>query len=114
MDKPNMGFQKITFEPINFSGCIQVRSGLDYSILHEIAEGWNQTEIADSEFKARGKNFWTMQKAEEKDGTVMALGTTVKSGHQLFSSFRLSSNVKMETSFIKEEKLAGQDVTLEL
>lgn len=114
MDKPNMGFQKITFEPLNFSGSIQIRSGLDYSILHEIAEGWNQTETADNEYVARGKNFWTMPKAQEQDGMVMALGSTVKSGHQLFSSFRLNSNMKFEASFIKEEKLAALDVSLEL
>ncbi|MDP4182498.1 MAG: glycosyl hydrolase family 65 protein [Bacillota bacterium] len=114
MDKPNMGFQKITFEPLNFSGSIQIRSGLDYSILHEIAEGWNQTESADSEYTARGKNFWTMPKAQEQDGMVMALGTTVKSGHQLFSSFRLNSNMKFDASFIREEKLVALDVSLEL
>jgi len=112
MDKPNMGFQKISFEPLNFNGEIKIRSGLDYSILHEIAEGWDQTETADNEFKARGKNFWTMERAEEKDGMAMTLGKTIKSGHQLFSSFRLSSNMEMNPSFVTEEKLAAQDVTL--
>jgi maltose phosphorylase len=114
MDKSNMGFQKITFEPLNFSGNIQIRSGLDFSILHEIAEGWNQTETADTEFKPRGKNFWTMQSAGEIGGMVCALGKTIKSGHQLFSSFSLNSNMKLDTSFIKEEKLAALDFTLEL
>jgi maltose phosphorylase len=114
MDKSNMGFQKITFQPLNFSGNIQIRSGLDFSILHEIAEGWNQTETADTEFTPRGKNFWTMQSADEIGGMVCALGKTIKSGHQLFSSFSLNSNMKLDTSFIKEEKLAALDFTLEL
>jgi maltose phosphorylase len=114
MDKSNMAFQKITFKPLNFNGNIQIRSGLDFSILHEIAEGWNQTETAETEFKARGKNFWTMQNAEESDEMVCALGKTIKSGHQLFSSFRLNSNMKLDTSFIKEEKLAALDFNLEL
>lgn len=114
MDKPNMGFQKISFEPLNFSGSIHVQSGLDYSILHEIAEGWNQVETSDNEYKARGKNFWTLEKAESNALGISALGKTIKSGHLLFSSFRLNSNKELNTSFIQQEKLVLLDFSLEL
>lgn len=114
MDRPNMGFQKIAFEPLNFSGNVHVQSGLDYSILHEIAEGWNQVETSDSEFKPRGKNFWTLEKAEYNGDGISAMGKTIKSGHLLFSSFRLYSDKKLDTSFIRQDKLAVLSFSLEL
>jgi len=114
MDRPNMGFQKITFEPLNFSGNLLVQSGLDYSILHEIAEGWNQVETSDSEFKPRGKNFWTLEKAEYTGDGISALGKTIKSGHLLFSNFRLNSNKILNTAFILQDKLAVLNFPLEL
>lgn len=114
MDRPNMGLQKITFGPLNFSGNLLVQSGLDYSILHEIAEGWNQVETSDSEFKPRGKNFWTLEKAEYTGDGISALGKTIKSGHLLFSNFRLNSNKILNTAFILQDKLAVLNFPLEL
>ncbi|GJM77294.1 hypothetical protein HMSSN036_95100 [Paenibacillus macerans] len=35
MKGPNLGCQRITFEPLNFSGTVNVRTGLDFSIIHE-------------------------------------------------------------------------------
>ncbi len=114
MDRPNMGFQKITFEPLNFSGSILVQSGLDYSILHEIAEGWNQVETSDTEFKPRGKNFWTLEKSEYNGDSISTMSRTIKSGHLLFSSFGLNSNKELNTSFIQQDKLVVLDLSLEL
>jgi maltose phosphorylase len=114
MVRTNVGAQRITFEPLNFSGTVQVRSGLDFSILHEIASGWNQTKDGGVANSAAGKNFWTCPKIEYADGRVAVLGKTIKSGQQLFSSFRLDSNMFESTDFVESEKFAGLDCTVKL
>jgi len=114
MVRAAVGAQRITFEPLNFSGSVQVRSGLDFSIIHEIASGWNQTKEGGVTDPKVGKNFWTCPKIEYQDGAVSILGRTVKSSHYLFSSFRIDSNSLLSSQFFESEKLAGRDCVLEL
>ena len=66
MVRPQCGYQRILFEPLNFSGKVKVRSGLDFSILHEIAGGWKQTEATGAGALEHGKNFWTCPRTEYK------------------------------------------------
>ncbi len=106
MSNSYMGCQKITLEPVNFSGTITVRFGLDYSILHEIAGGWDQTTVSDSSEK-RGENFWNVSHMEYDGTMVSALGKTLNSGHYLFSSFRLDSSQTFDAELIKEEKITA-------
>lgn len=110
----NLGCQRITLQPINFSGDIQLCSGLDFSILHEIAGGWDQTGGAPSPSGPRGKNFWTCLEKEKKDNIFAICAQTTRSKHQLFSSFRLQSEFPLTLSLVKEEKFIGADFTLSL
>lgn len=108
MTENNLGFQRITFKPLNFSGSVTVRMGLDFSIKHEIADGWDQTQETGASAN-KGKNFWTCPKMEFDDGSVSVLGKTIKSGHCLFSGMRIESDSISEKQTLKDEKFAGFD-----
>ena len=114
MVQPNCGYQRILLEPLNFSGQVKVRSGLDYSILHEIAGGWNQNETTGAPTLESGKNFWTCPRAEYKGGRVSMLGRTFHSGHYLFASFDLDSSAPLKPKYVEEEKLACLEMSLPL
>ncbi|MEI7898742.1 MAG: glycosyl hydrolase family 65 protein [bacterium] len=107
MVRPQSGYQRILFEPLNFSGKVKVLSGLDYSIRHEIAGGWKQTEATGAGSLEAGKNFWTCPRAEHKGRRVSMLGKTINSGHYLFSSFDLESSADIEPKLIQTDKQIG-------
>jgi len=106
MVNPRCGYQRILFEPLNFSGRVKVCSGLDYSILHEIAGGWKQTEATRAGSLKLGKNFWTCSRTEYKGGRLSILGRTINSGHYLFSSFDLDCSAEVKPRLVKDEKTA--------
>jgi maltose phosphorylase len=112
MAAPKSGYQRILFEPLNFSGRVRVRSGLDYSIRHEIAGGWNQNETTGA--GTAGKNFWTCERVEHRAGRLAMLGRTLNSGHLLFSGFDLDSNRPLRTKLVHEEKTASLEFDLPL
>jgi maltose phosphorylase len=94
----NLGCQKISFEPINFSGDIKITSGLDYSIHAEGQPGSN----------------WTCPKKEKHGEIFAALGRTKISGLYLFSSFRIGSKEKITHKTIQDEKFIGTEFALSL
>lgn len=112
MARPQCGYQRILFTPLNFSGGIKVRAGLDYSIRHEIAGGWNQNESTGAGSLATGKNFWTCKRVEHRAGRLAMLGRTLNSGHLLFSGFELDSNLPIRPKLVKEEKTASLEFSL--
>jgi maltose phosphorylase len=114
MDNPHWGFQKISFVPLNFSSEIQVESGLDFSILHEIAEGWDQTQKAQSGGSRKGKNFWDLVDHGFEDLGAHAVGKSIKSKHLLFSSFKLNSNALLSSESCLDNKTVLQKLTLNL
>jgi maltose phosphorylase len=94
----NLGCQKITFEPINFSAEIKITSGLDYSIHAEGLPGSN----------------WTCPKKEKHGEIFAALGKTKISGLYLFSSFRIGSKEKIAHKTVQDEKFIGTEFSLSL
>ncbi|MBC7083198.1 MAG: hypothetical protein H5T95_06860 [Firmicutes bacterium] len=60
MVAPKMGFQRIALKPLNFSGNVEIRMGLDFSPEHESA----------------GANFWSCPKKGVEDGIAGNLGGT--------------------------------------
>ncbi len=113
MTDNHLGFQRISFEPMNFSGSISVRMGLDFSIIHEIADGWDQTQDTGVSVK-KGKNFWNCPKMNFHENIASVLGQTTHSGHSLFSSLRLDSDCLKDKETVKNEKFAGFDCILDL
>ncbi len=92
----NLGCQKVTFEPINFSGEIKVISGLDFSI-H--AGGLPASN-------------WTCQKKEKKENIFAIQGKTKVSGLFLFSSFRIESDANIIHNTVQDELRIGAEFSL--
>ena len=70
---PALGGQRIILEAVNFSGEVVVRSGLDFSIVHE----------------TRGASQFTVMRSEEHAGIYGALGQTKTSRHTVYAGFLL-------------------------
>ena len=96
----HLGAQKISFEPLNFSGEVKVISGMDFSIHAE-----------------EKPNNWNAPKKEKIGSDVFAiLGETKLGKRYLFSSFRLEFDgiAPAELPLIQDELFAGTEFTLKL
>lgn len=94
----NLGFQKVTLEPINFSGSLEIKSGLDFSPIHEL----------------QGNNFWNCPKSGQEGDITAIIGKTESSGHQVFSGFKITSNQTINLKRIANKKFIGVSFTLNL
>lgn len=97
MPTHGLGCQRITFEPMNFSGKVNIKTGLDFSIIHESA----------------GKSFWLCQKKAKENDFVGILAKTNTSGHKLFSAFKINPQQK-EMKLIEDGKFIGLDFVIDL
>jgi len=99
--------QKIEMKPLNFSGEIDMVTGLDFNTVYELASGWDQTKESGTLTNVDHKNFWIEQK-REKQGEIYAIqAKTMESDHQLFSSFSINTSEKVELHTIEQEKFIG-------
>ncbi len=113
MQSTNLGCQRIIVEPLNFSGEIQFRCGLDFNTHYEIGAGWDQTGKG-SQQNEQIINFWKCErKAVVGDGWAIQAHTS-RSGMRLFSSFRLHSEQALTSSLVQDEKFIGADFVLNL
>lgn len=109
------GFQRVLFEPLNFSGEVKITSGLDFDTIYELAAGWDQTRgTGSSGDKKNDLNFWSCEKKEKTSDVFAIQARTRKSGIGLFSSFRLSSEQKLNLKTIEKEKFIGAEFNLKL
>ncbi|WP_059042646.1 glycoside hydrolase family 65 protein [Paenibacillus rubinfantis] len=94
-----LGAQRITFTPLNFSGSIQVRTGLDLAVIHEDQQ----------------RSYWKELKQGEATGGVAGiLGETVNTGNRLFSGFRVDAADALENKLIQSESYIGRELVLRL
>jgi maltose phosphorylase len=109
------GWQRVILEPLNFSGEIKIRSGLDFDTLYELAAGWDQTQGTGSSTANKGDlNFWTCER-KQKVGDVRAIqARTRRSGIRLFSGFRLMADPSVKLFQVEREKFIGVEFTLQL
>ena len=114
MQSTHLGCQRIILEPLNFSGTIQFRCGLDFNTHYEIGAGWDQT--GEGGFQKDGQiiNFWRCKRKGVLENGWAIQAQTARSGHQLFSSFRLHSEQDLKTELVEEEKFIGVDFSLML
>lgn len=103
MKVSHLGAQRITFMPLNFSGSIQVRTGLNLAVIHEDQQ----------------RCYWNPLKQGEEattDGSGIAgmLGGTVNTGNRLFSGFRVIAPDAVNNQLVQEGSYIGRDLTLEL
>ncbi len=104
--------QRITFEPLDFSGQVEFASGLDFSPPYELAGGWSQVRKAGE--RADGKNFWTCPRAEQIDGVQAILGRTETTGQWLLSAFRLAGDPPAEPVLVEDDKFIGVSGMIDL
>ena len=95
----HLGAQKISMEPLNFSGDIKVISGMDFSI------------HADEK-----PNNWTAPRKEKIGDKFAILGETKLGKRYLFSSFRLEfdGNAPTNLPLIQDDLLVATEFTLSL
>lgn len=98
MDKYTEGFQKISFEPVNFSGQVELTMGLDFNTRH-FSEDYA---------------YWKEVKKEAKKTSAAIIGGTLTSNQRLFSGFELVSNRDLDASPVEREKFIGFDIKLPL
>jgi maltose phosphorylase len=98
MTTSHLGCQNVSFQPLDFSGAVKIRSGLDFSVIHE----------------DQGKNLWQSVRKEQIDNQYAIMAKTVNTGNRLFSSFIIESDAQMNQRLVEEDKFIGLDFTLAL
>lgn len=98
MESTSEGFQRISFEPLNFSGDLELIMGLDFGILHA----------------SKQKNFWKVVKKEAEGDTAAIIGETLTTGQQVFSGFRLAGDDIAGRSVYETDKAIGYKLSLTL
>jgi maltose phosphorylase len=98
MKNPKLGCQQVTFEPINFSGEVKIRSALDFSINHE----------------ASGKNLWTCLRRDKENNRIGILGKTLTSGQRLLSTCWINNISEQQMKLVTEDKFIGFDFVMDL
>jgi maltose phosphorylase len=114
MQSTRIGCQRITVKPLNFSGEVKFRCGLDFNTHYEIGAGWDATAKGGAQQSREIINFWKCtRKGPVGDGWAIQ-ARTARSGHELFSGFRLNSKQALEPALVQEEKFIGVDFSLPL
>ncbi|MEF2966117.1 glycosyl hydrolase family 65 protein [Paenibacillus sp. M1] len=98
MTVSHLGCQRIAFEPLNFSGTAEVRTGLDFSVVHE----------------DQGRSYWGTLKRQEAGGAAAILAQTVNTKNRLFSAFRVEAPVQISSRLVESDRFIGRDVVLYL
>lgn len=98
MDCTSEAYQRIIFEPVNFSGDLELVMGLDFGILHS----------------SRQKNFWNVTKKEAYDGIAGIIGQTPTSNQRIFSGFKLAADNVLEENVYESDKTIGYRLILKL
>ncbi|MCD1258120.1 family 65 glycosyl hydrolase [Paenibacillus athensensis] len=96
MTNTNVGCQRVTLESVDFTGDVWVRSGLDFSPIHE----------------AQHQNLWTTLQKGEQGGIAAILSKTKNTDNRLFASFALHTEAQLAS--FEEEQLIGYSFTLQL
>ncbi len=107
-----LGCQRIVLEPLDFSGAVTLRLGLDFNTHYEIGAGWDQTGSGSGPGEII--NFWHCNRKSRVDGGVAIQAETTRSGHQLFSGLSIKTEQPVETSIVVDDKFIGADLALNL
>lgn len=98
MKTPELGCQRVSFEPVNFSGNIDIKLGLDFSPIHESMQ----------------RSLWHSVKKENREGITASLGRTETSGQMVYAGFKIACGQPLKCSYFENEKLNGLEFSLEL
>ncbi|MGP0587136.1 glycoside hydrolase family 65 protein [Paenibacillus timonensis] len=103
MKVSHLGAQRITFMPLNFSGTVQVRTGLNLAVIHEDQQRyyWKQLKQGEASVSSGA-------------GISGILGETVNTGNRLFSGFRVDTSDAVSNQLVQEENYIGRELILSL
>lgn len=97
MKNAHLAGQRISLTPVNFSGEVEITSGLDLSTIHHMA----------------GKNLWNCEVPKAGDKWCAILGNTVNTNQSVYSLCAFDTDAIQEKD-IAEEKKAFKVFTLQL
>ncbi|MEK4261676.1 glycoside hydrolase family 65 protein [Paenibacillus sp. FSL L8-0499] len=98
MTMSHLGLQRVEFEPLNFSGSVDICAGLNFGIIHE----------------ERGECMWNSLRSGVSGASSAIMASTVNTGNKLFSSFTLQSSQPLQLTATESDKFIGQNFTLDL
>lgn len=101
MDHIQIGAQRISFSSLDYTGEVELILGLDFSIIHQMAE----------------KNMWKCLEANSNEGSMSIDGQTTQTGFKLFSACRYSTqDIEQDESvpFDIKKKCIARKLTLSL
>ena len=98
MKNPKLGCQRVSLEPVNFSGRVNIKSGLDFSPIYEGA----------------GRSLWNCVKKGKEENIIGILGRTQTSGHGILSACRINNIPFEDMRLIEDEKFIGFDFDVDL
>jgi len=87
MNQSEIGLQKITLKPLNFSGEMDLIFGLDFSIIHESVN----------------ENLWDCSGRKNKENYLSITGTTKNTKQRITSSCKISGDYQ-KRKYIEEDK----------
>ena len=99
-------------EPLNFSGEVQFRCGLDFNTHYEIGAGWDQTGKGGFQQSGQIINFWKCErKGVIDDGWAIQAQTAAQRDPIVFQ-FSASFRTGVIPFLVQEEKFIGVDFVL--
>jgi maltose phosphorylase len=98
MKTKELGFQRISLTPLNFSAPINVTMGLDFSMPHEVYR----------------QNFWKCPRSDAQAEKWAIIGTSTGIKHKLFAGSRILSAASIDGTPLKNAKFAGSRLTIDL
>ncbi|MNM77663.1 Maltose phosphorylase [compost metagenome] len=103
MKVSHLGAQRITLTPLNFSGMVQMRTGLNLAVIHEDQQRyyWKQLKQGEASVSSGA-------------GISGILGETVNTGNRLFSGFRVDTSDAVSNQLVQEENYIGRELILSL
>lgn len=96
--KPNFGGQRIALKALNFSGSVEIILGQDFGTLHE----------------QRERNMWPRVEDMSTPEITALLGQTQNSGHRVFSSSRIQTEIDFVAVSFSEDKAYGRKLKFDL
>jgi maltose phosphorylase len=96
MDRPFLGVQRIEIEPIDFSGQISLKLGLDFSTTYYL----------------KGRCMWKSLKRQAIDDVYAIMAAAEGSNHRIFSAFRLDCNQSIQLQKTEEDDFIGVDLSV--
>ncbi|MNO24141.1 Alpha,alpha-trehalose phosphorylase [compost metagenome] len=98
MTHAHLGLQQVVFEPLNFSGEVEICTGLDFGVIHE----------------ERGQSMWRSLRSKVQGDITAIMASTLNTGNKLFSGFVLQSSQELHTEKAERDRFIGQTFKLRL